>query len=42
MVGGHQSVAKGVGERAEQPEGLYLGRETAGMSIMVEMSSIKK
>ena len=25
MVGGHQSVAKGVGERVEQPEGLYLG-----------------
>jgi hypothetical protein len=25
MVGGHRSVAKGVGERAKQPEGLYLG-----------------
>jgi hypothetical protein len=25
MVGGHWSVAKGVGERAKQPEGLYLG-----------------
>jgi hypothetical protein len=25
MIGGHRLVAKGVGERAEQPEGLYLG-----------------
>jgi hypothetical protein len=25
MVGGHRSVAKGVGERAKQREGLYLG-----------------
>jgi hypothetical protein len=25
MIGGYRSVAKGVGERLEQPEGLYLG-----------------
>jgi hypothetical protein len=25
MIGGHRSVAKGVGERADQQEGLYLG-----------------
>ena len=25
MIGGHRLVAKGVGERAEPPEGLYLG-----------------
>jgi hypothetical protein len=31
MIGGHQSMATGVGERAEQPEGLYqmgVGRDT--------------
>jgi hypothetical protein len=27
MIGGHLSMATGVGERAEQPEGLYLGCE---------------
>jgi hypothetical protein len=29
MIKGHQSMAKGVGEMAEQSEGLYLGCGTA-------------
>jgi hypothetical protein len=39
MIRGHRSVAKGVGERSEQPEGLYLGcgprysRQKRGLEI---------